>query len=70
MRRAHPPPEPSEALLQFEAMREDASGLVFMLAFLPKGSSPEDAKTLYKRLRQESRTPCACIDKPLGIRRD
>ena len=70
MRRAFPPPLPTEALQQFQAMQLEGMGLKFMLPYLPEGASMEDAYQLYKRLGQASRTPCSILDAPLGIRRD
>lgn len=70
MQFATPPPTPSEALLLFRAMQKDDLGLKFMLRYLPAGASMEDARRLYERLAQESRTPCRFLDVPLEIRRD
>jgi hypothetical protein len=70
MRRAVPPPLPTEALQQFQTMQRDGMGVKLMLPYLPQGASLEDAHRLYKRLGQESRTPCTILDAPLGIRRD
>lgn len=70
MRRAVPPPLPTEAIEQFQAMQLDGMGLKFMLPYLPEGASMDDAYHLYKRLGQASRTPCSILDAPLGIRRD
>lgn len=70
MRRAFPPPSPQEGLARFEALQRDGSGLRFLMAFLPQGASLEEARALYHRLRQESRTPSRLLDEPLGIRRD
>jgi hypothetical protein len=70
MRRAFPPPNSDEAIQQFENMQQEALGLKLMLPYLPEGSSLEDAHRLYKRLGQESRTPCRILDLPLGIHRD
>ncbi len=70
MRRAFPPPLPVEALQQFQAMQLDGMGLRLLLPYLPEGASLDDAYRLYKRLGQESRTPCTILDGPLGVRRD
>jgi hypothetical protein len=70
MRRAFPPPQPVEAIQQFQAMQMDGLGVELMLAYLPAGASLGEAYQLYKRLGQESRTPCTILDAPLGIRRD
>jgi hypothetical protein len=69
MRRAFLPPSPPEALDQFLVLQREGSGLRFMLPYLPEGATLEDARCLYQRLQQESRTPCTILDGPLGIRR-
>lgn len=70
MRRAHPPLESSEALRQFKEMQTSEMGLKFMLPYLPQGASLEEARRLYKRLGQTSRTPCTFLDDQLGVQRD
>lgn len=69
MRRQSSPPEPDEALQQFYAMQQAGWGVKFMLSYLPPGASLDEARRLYQRLAQESRTPCSFLDEPLGIRR-
>lgn len=70
MRRAHPPIESAEALRQYKEMQDSEMGLKFMLPYLPPGASMEEARRLYKRLGQASRTPCSFLDDPLEVRRD
>jgi hypothetical protein len=69
MRRAFPPPQPTEAIQQFQTMQQDGLALRLLLPYLPTGASLDDAYRLYQRLGQESRTPCTILDGPLGIRR-
>lgn len=70
MRRAFPPPPPVEAIQQFQAMQREGLALKLLLPFLPEGASLEEARRLYKRLGQQSRTPCTILDAPLGVPRD
>jgi hypothetical protein len=69
MRRIKPPPGPAEALRQFFAMQKAGMGLKLLLPYLPLGASMEEARVLYRRHGQESRTPCSFLDEELGIRR-
>jgi len=51
-------------------MQKDGLALKFMFRYLPAGASLDDARRLYEKLAQESRTPCRFLDVPLEIRRD
>jgi len=70
MRRMSPPPESADALRQFVDLQKAGMGLKFMLPYLPPGASLVEARRLYKRLGQESRTPCSFLDDQLGVQRD
>lgn len=70
MRRTARPPETAEALRQFLELQQAGLGLKFLLPFLPPGASLEEARRLYRRLGQESRTPCSFLDEQLGVVRD
>lgn len=69
MRRAFPPPEPTEALRRFELLQREGLGLRCMLPYLPEGASLGDAYKLYKKLGQQSRRACTILDGPLGVKR-
>jgi hypothetical protein len=69
MRRTHPPHQPSEGLRQFEEMWRAGLALKLFLPYLPEGSTTDDARRLYRRLTQQSRTPCSFLDADLGITR-
>ena len=70
MRRRCIPPEPAEALRQVAEMHKVGLGLKVLLPYLPPGASLEDARRLFRRLQQASRTPCSFLDDDLGISRE
>lgn len=64
MRRIHPPPNPTEALRQFESMQKAAMGLKLLLPYLPPGASLEEARRLHRKLAQKGRPPCSFLEAP------
>ena len=61
--------DPTAAWAEFERLYRDGRGLELLLAVLPAGSTPEDARRFHRRVTQQSRRPCSFLDAELGIER-
>lgn len=72
MRRAQPgqtKPRPEEPLARLGALMADGLALRLLLAHLPAGATPDDARRLRERILQSGRQPSRLLDEALGIER-